>query len=126
MDGHINETVEWCKFCRRTQQHGETSNDYLISLQDLAKTCKVCSNASMQKNIRDQITEGLLDGNTVEDLLQELDLTLATTITKCKSKLVTDSCSGSTVRSHSSISESTYTRTIRWTTNTSGMWRSTV
>ena len=40
----------------------------------------------MQKNIRDQIIEGLRDGDTVESLLQEVDLTLTNTITKCRSK----------------------------------------
>ena len=40
----------------------------------------------MQKNIRDQIIEGLRDGDTVDSLLQEVDLTLTNTITKCRSK----------------------------------------
>ena len=40
----------------------------------------------MQKSIRDQIIEGLCDGDTVEDLLQESELTLATTGAKCRSK----------------------------------------
>ena len=35
------------------------------------------------KNIRDQITEGLTDGDTVEDLLKEKDLTLNKAITTC-------------------------------------------
>ena len=38
------------------------------------------------KSIRDQIIEGLHDGDTVEDPLQESDLTLATTVAKCRSK----------------------------------------
>ena len=69
MDGHINETMEHHKFRHRIQQQGETFNDYLISLRELAKTCKFCSDACMQKSIRDQIIEGLRDGDTVEDLL---------------------------------------------------------
>ena len=86
VDGHINETVERRNFRRRFQQSGESFDDYLISLRELAKTCKFCSDACMQKNIRDQIIEGLRDGDTVESLLQEAELTLATTITKCRSK----------------------------------------
>ena len=85
VDGHINETVERCNFRRRTQQQGETFDDYLIALREMAKTCKFCSDTCMQKNIRDQVIEGLLDGDTVEDLLQEPDLTLTTAITKCRS-----------------------------------------
>ena len=37
----------------------------------------------IQESTRDQIIEGLQDGNTVEDLLQELELALATTVAKC-------------------------------------------
>ena len=86
VDGHINETMKRHKFRRWTQQQGETFDDYLISLRELAKTCKFCSNACMQRSIRDQIIEGLRDGDTVEDLLQESELTLATTVAKCRSK----------------------------------------
>ena len=53
MDGHINETMERHKFRHRTQQQGETFDDYLILLRELAKTCKFCSDACMQKSIRD-------------------------------------------------------------------------
>ena len=66
-DRHINETMERYKFRHRTQQEGETFDDYLISLRDLAKTCKFCSDACIQKSIRDQIIEGLRDGDTAED-----------------------------------------------------------
>ena len=38
----------------------------------------------IQKNIRDQIIEGLREDDTVEDLLQVKDLILATAITKCQ------------------------------------------
>ena len=44
---------------------------------------KFCSDGCCQKSIRDQVIEGLLDGDTVENLLQEKDLTLKTTIAKC-------------------------------------------
>ena len=33
VDGHINETVECRNFCRRTQQQGETFDDYLIAFK---------------------------------------------------------------------------------------------
>ena len=88
VDGHINETMERHKFRRLTQQQGETFDDHLISLRELAKTCKFCSDACIQKSIRDQIIEGLRDGDTVEDLLQESELTLTTTVAKCRSKEV--------------------------------------
>ena len=74
MDSHINETVERHNFRRRTQQPGESFDDFLISLRELVKTCKYCSEACMQKSIRDQIIEGLNDGDTIEDLLQHRTL----------------------------------------------------
>ena len=86
VDGHINETVERRNFHQRTQQPGESFDDFLISLRELAKTCKFCSDSCMQKSIRDQIIEGLDYRDTIEDLLQESNLTLATTIAKCQSR----------------------------------------
>lgn len=68
MGGQINETVERRNFHGRSQQQGESLDDFLVSLRDLAKTC---SDACSQKNIRDQIVVGLLDGDIVETLLRE-------------------------------------------------------
>ena len=73
-------------FRRRVQQLGETFDDFLVSLRELAKTCKFCSDNCTQKNIRDQIIEGLLDSDTVEHLLQEKDLTLDKAITTCRAQ----------------------------------------
>ena len=84
VEGHVNESVERRNFRRHTQQPGESFDDFLVALRELAKTCKFCSDECTQKNIRDQIIEGLIDGDTVEELLQEKDLTLAKTITKCR------------------------------------------
>ena len=84
VQGQINETVERRNFRRRVQQEGETFDDFLVSLRELAKTCNFCSDACTQKNIRDQIIEGLLDGETVEDLLKERDLSLDSSISKCR------------------------------------------
>ena len=48
----------------------------------IAKTCKFCSEICT-KNILDQIIEGIYNGDTIKDLLQENNLTLATAIAKC-------------------------------------------
>ena len=85
-DGHINETVECRNFRRRVQMPGESFDDFLISLRELAKTCRFCSEICAQKSIHDQVIEGLSDGDTIEDLLQISDLTLDTTISKCQSR----------------------------------------
>lgn len=86
IDGHINETVERRNFRKRTQQVGESFDDFLVSLRELVKTCNFCSDACTNKNIRDQIIEGILDADTTEDLLQETDLTLAKAISKCQAQ----------------------------------------
>ena len=93
--GHINESVERRNFRRRTQQPGESFDDYLVSLRELVKTCNFCNDACTQKSIRDQIIEGLLDGDTVEHLLQEKDLSLDRAISVCQAQ---EAASGHTTR----------------------------
>ena len=70
VEGHINGSVERRNFRRHVQQPGESFDDFLVSLRELAKTCNFCSADCIQKNIQDQIIEGLREGDTVEDLLQ--------------------------------------------------------
>ena len=86
VDGHINESVKRRNFRKRIQQRGETFDDYLVALRELVKTCTFCSPACTAKNIRDQIIEGILEGDTVEHLLQRQDLTLDTAITTCRAE----------------------------------------
>ena len=69
VNGYLNETVKWQNFHCRVQQPGETFDDFLISLRDRAKTCKFCSDSCAEKNIHDQIIEGVRDGDTIEELL---------------------------------------------------------
>ena len=49
VNGYINETMEHHKFRRRTQQQGETFDNYLISLRELTKMCIFYSDACVQK-----------------------------------------------------------------------------
>ena len=71
---------------QRIQQPSETFDDYLVALQELAKTCNFCSDECAQKNIRDQIIEGINDGDTVEHLLRQPNLTLDTAINTCRAQ----------------------------------------
>ncbi|XP_065891734.1 uncharacterized protein [Dysidea avara] len=66
VDGHINESMERRRLRRRVQQPGESFDDYL--------------------SIHDQIIEGLVDGDTIEQLLRQQNLTLDTTITMCRAQ----------------------------------------
>ena len=43
MKGQINESVERRHFRQRRQQSGKFFDDFLVSLQELAKTCNFCS-----------------------------------------------------------------------------------
>ena len=84
--GQLNESVERRNFRRRCQQQGEAFDDFLVSLRELAKTCGFCSDECTQKSIRDQIIEGLVDGDTVESLLRQKNLTLETAISRCRAQ----------------------------------------
>ena len=53
---------------QRTQGVGESFDDFLVSLRELTKTCNFCSNDCLQKALRDQIIEGLRDGDIIEEL----------------------------------------------------------
>ena len=65
---------------------GKSFDYYLVSLRELAKTCNFCSAECSQKSIRDQIIERLLDGDTIEELLKQQNLTLDATITTCRAQ----------------------------------------
>ena len=86
IDGQVNESVERRNLRRRTQQPGEGFDDFLVALSELTKTCNFCNEQCAQKNIRDQIIEGTPDGDTVEQLLKQPDLTLDSAITICRAQ----------------------------------------
>ena len=70
VEGQINITVERRNFRKRKQQLGETFDDFLCSLRELAKTCQFCNDDCTQNNIRDQIIEGLNDSDTVQEAVE--------------------------------------------------------
>ena len=84
VEGKINETVERRNLRQRTQLIGESFDDFLVALRELAKTCNFCNNDCLQKALRDQIIEGLSDGEAIQELLQIQDLTLDAAVTKCR------------------------------------------
>ena len=59
VDDLVNETVERRNFHKHMQQTCESFDDYLVSLCELVKTCNFCSDACTNKNICDQMIEGL-------------------------------------------------------------------
>ena len=86
IDGQINESVERRNLRSRTQQQGESFDDFLVALREMTKTCNFCNAQCTQKSIRDQIIEGLLDKDTVEHLLRQQELSLEAAITICRAQ----------------------------------------
>ena len=84
MRGAINETVERRNFRKRRQNQHESFNDYMVASRDLVKTCCYCFNACVNNALRDQIIEGLLDGDTVEELLRQKNINLVRTMQICR------------------------------------------
>ena len=83
MKGSVNETVERRNFRKRCPHVQETFDDFLAALRDLVKTCNYCTDACIDSALRDQVIEELQDGDTVEELLRQKDLTLQETIRVC-------------------------------------------
>ena len=71
---------------RRIQQPGESFNNFLVGLRELSKTCNFCNEQCVQKNLCDQIIEGTSDGDTIEQLLKQPDLTLDTAVAICRAQ----------------------------------------
>ena len=86
IDSQTNESVERRNLRSRRQQTGESFDDFLVALRELTKTCNFCTDQCVQKNIRDQIIEGLIDKDTVEHLLRQQELTLEAAITICRAQ----------------------------------------
>ena len=84
VESTINETVERKAFRKRKQQQGESFDDYLVSLRDLVRTCNYCSDECSNKALRDQIIEGLNEGDTVEQLLRKRKLIIDGVISTCR------------------------------------------
>ena len=82
--GQLNESVERRNFRKRMQQSGESVGDYIVELRDLVKTCNFCDDKCVEKVLRDQLIEGLMDNNTVEDLLKIKELTLDVAISNAE------------------------------------------
>ena len=57
---------------------------HLMTLWELAKTCKFCNNDCLQNNLHDLIVEGIIDTDAVQELLKEHSLMLEKVIHTCR------------------------------------------
>ena len=86
IDSLRNKSMERQALHRWLQQPGETLNVNIVALWELAKTCNFRSEECTQKNTRDQIIEGISNGDTIKHLLQQPNFTLDTTINTCRTQ----------------------------------------
>ena len=85
--GETNITYERYVFNQRTQQPGETIEDYIADLRKLANTCQF--DQLEDSLIRDRIVVGIRDDATRRRLLQQKKLTLSEAIDICKANEAT-------------------------------------
>ena len=84
-NGQVNEVVERKKFNERVQAEGESFDDFLTSLKELARSCNFC-NTCRDSLIRDRIVMGLRSSETIKCLCVTPDLSLAATVSVCRAQ----------------------------------------
>ena len=82
--GELNETYERYMFNLRKQQSGESIDDYVTDLRNLAKSCKFCDCLG-EPLLRDRIVMGVRDLETRKKLLEIKNLKLSACIDLCRS-----------------------------------------
>ena len=74
IEGKVNKYVERRKLHKRVQEQGESFEDYMVSLRQLASSCKYCDEACMETAIVEQMIEGLENQEIVKELLKVTDI----------------------------------------------------
>ena len=83
--GQTQEFFERFQFNRRKQESGESIDEYVSMLRNMAKTCGFCD-CMRELLIMDRILLGILDDKTREELLSTHDLTLVKDIEICHAR----------------------------------------
>jgi len=83
--GQTQEFFERFQFNRRNQESGESIDEYVSVLRNMAKTCGFCD-CMHELLIMDRILLGILDDKTREELLSTHDLTLVKAIEICRAR----------------------------------------
>ena len=83
--GQTQEFFERFQFNRRNQESGESIDEYVSVLRNMAKTCGFCD-CMRELLIMDRILLGILDDKTHEELLSTHDLTLVKAIEICRAR----------------------------------------
>ena len=72
-------------FYLRNQQHGESFDDYYMTLQEIAAFCDFCQICAADQ-YRDRIMTGISDEETLRQLLTEKELTLEKAVSICRAR----------------------------------------
>ena len=83
--GQTQEFFERFQFNRRNQESGESIDEYVSVLRNMAKTCGFCD-CMRELLIMDRILLGILDDKTREELLSTHDLTLGKALEICRAR----------------------------------------
>lgn len=83
--GQTQEFFERFQFNRRSQESGESIDEYVSILRNMAKTCGFCD-CMRELLIMDRLLLGITDDKTREELLSTHELTLAKAIEICRAK----------------------------------------
>ena len=83
--GQTQEFFERFQFNRRNQESGESIDEYMSVLRNMAKTCGFCD-CMRELLIMDRLLLGILDDKTREELLSTHDLTLMKAIEICRAR----------------------------------------
>ena len=83
--GQTQEFFERFQFNRRNHESGESIDEYVSVLRNMAKTCGFCD-CMRELLIMDRILLGILDDKTREELLSTHDLTLVKAIEICRAR----------------------------------------
>ena len=74
IEGKVNKYVERRKLRQRVQEHGETFEDYMVSLRQIASSCKYCDDECMETALVEQLIAGLKNQEIVKELLKTTDI----------------------------------------------------
>ena len=83
--GQTQEFFERFQFNRRNQESGESIDEYVSILRNMAKTCGFCD-CMREFLLMDRLLLGITDDKAREELLSTHDLTLSKTIEICRAK----------------------------------------
>ena len=83
--GKTQEFFERFQFNRRNQKSGDSIDEYMSVLRNMAKTCGFCD-CMRELLIMDRILLGILDDKTREELLSTHELTLVKAIEICRAR----------------------------------------